>query len=197
MALPTMALEFLVTGITDSLERPGLQRLHDGFEEQSAIRAAERGLASPFRMRHEPDDVAALVAEAGNAMDRSIGIGIVRHCPRRIAIAKHDLPVSIQSLDDIWRRKVVAFTMCDWNAQHLSGPTSSREGRVGFLDPNVHVLAVELEIRAFRSMAPGSSPASSRIWNPLHTPSTGPPWSANAVTAGMIGENLAIAPVRR
>ena len=50
---------------------------------------------------------------------------------------------------------------------------------------------------ALRSSAPGSICASVRIWNPLHTPSTCPPRSANARTAAMIGACAAIAPDRR
>ena len=48
-----------------------------------------------------------------------------------------------------------------------------------------------------RSIAPGSSPASSSTWKPLQMPRTGPPRRAKSVTAVMIGENRAIAPVRR
>ena len=48
-----------------------------------------------------------------------------------------------------------------------------------------------------RSIAPGSSPASWRIWNPLQMPSTGPPRFANSPTAAMTGLNRAMAPVRR
>ena len=52
-------------------------------------------------MRHEPNDVAPLAAETGNAMDRSIGIGGIGHCPCRIAITKYYLPISVQPLDHI------------------------------------------------------------------------------------------------
>ena len=48
-----------------------------------------------------------------------------------------------------------------------------------------------------RSIAPSSSPASSRIWKPLQKPTTGPPAAANASTLFMTGEKRAIAPVRR
>jgi hypothetical protein len=58
------------------------------------------------------------------------------------------------------------------------------------------VLAAVLSPR-LRSIAPGSSPASSRIWNPLQMPMTGPPPEANAFTSRMIGEKRAMAPVRR
>jgi hypothetical protein len=48
-----------------------------------------------------------------------------------------------------------------------------------------------------RISAPGSSPASHRIWKPLQMPSNGPPASANPATAFIAGANRATAPVRR
>ena len=50
---------------------------------------------------------------------------------------------------------------------------------------------------ALRVSAPSSRPASQAIWNPLQMASTGPPLSAKALTAAMIGECAAIAPARR
>ena len=49
----------------------------------------------------------------------------------------------------------------------------------------------------FLIIAPGSSPASSRIWKPLQMPITRPPAAACFSTAFMTGENFATAPVRR
>ena len=48
---------------------------------------------------------------------------------------------------------------------------------------------------ALRSMAPGRSPASQRIWKPLQIPRTAPPRAANAATESMTGEKRAIAPL--
>ena len=50
---------------------------------------------------------------------------------------------------------------------------------------------------ALRISAPGSIPASVRIWKPLQTPSTDTPRSAAALTARITGERAAIAPERR
>ena len=49
----------------------------------------------------------------------------------------------------------------------------------------------------FISIAPGSRPISSSIWNPLQIPSTGLPASAWRRTAAITGECAAIAPARR
>jgi hypothetical protein len=48
-----------------------------------------------------------------------------------------------------------------------------------------------------RISAPGSSPDSHRIWNPLQMPSTGPPSAENAATSSISGARAAIAPHRR
>ena len=50
---------------------------------------------------------------------------------------------------------------------------------------------------ALRISAPGSSPASVRIWKPLHTPRTGVPRLARSATARMMGECAAMAPQRK
>ena len=50
---------------------------------------------------------------------------------------------------------------------------------------------------SFLRIAPGKSPASSRILKPLQIPATWPPREANLRISSMIGEKRAMAPVRR
>jgi hypothetical protein len=50
---------------------------------------------------------------------------------------------------------------------------------------------------SFLRIAPGSRPASQRIWNPLQIPITSLPAFAWSATALMMGEKRAMAPVRR
>ncbi len=50
---------------------------------------------------------------------------------------------------------------------------------------------------ALRTSAPGSSPASQRIWKPLQMPRTGMPRCAASTTSTITGANRAIAPARR
>ena len=50
---------------------------------------------------------------------------------------------------------------------------------------------------SFMRMAPGRSPASKSTWKPLQTPITGLPAAACWATASMIGERLAMAPLRK
>ena len=48
-----------------------------------------------------------------------------------------------------------------------------------------------------RTSAPGSRPASQRIWKPLQMPSTGIPARPASTTGPITGERAAIAPARR
>src|SRR5678810_132463 len=50
---------------------------------------------------------------------------------------------------------------------------------------------------SLRRSAPGSRPASTRIWKPLQNPATCPPRAANFLISSMIGEKRAIAPQPR
>ena len=147
-------------------------------------------------MRHQADDVARLVAEPGDRRLRSVRIGRVADVAGGVGVAEDDLTVRLEPGDDVRLGEVVALAVRDRNPQHLPAAARHRERRIGLLDADVHVLAAELQ-RRFRSIAPGSSPASSSTWKPLQMPSTGPPPAAKRSTARMMGEKRAIAPVRR
>ena len=90
--LPGEAVAFenvvaMVIGCGDRLRRRfGAQEgaladhLHRGFEHDQAVRTAKRHLARALRMRHQADDVALFVAEAGDVGDRSVWVRLVgRH----------------------------------------------------------------------------------------------------------------------
>ena len=47
-----------------------------------AVGGAEQRVARPLRVRHEPDDVATLVAHAGDVVDGPVGVVDVAHAPR-------------------------------------------------------------------------------------------------------------------
>ena len=143
-----------------------------------------------------PTTLRALVADAGDGVQRPVRVRLLVDLPSVRRVAEDDLPVRFEPFEHVGRREVVAFAVADRNAQHLADVRTARERRVGLLDADVHVLAAVLQ-PWLRSIAPGSRPDSSRTWKPLQMPSTGPPRSANACTSRMIGEKRAIAPVRR
>src|SRR5512136_976322 len=52
-----------------------LQAEDDGLEDPPAVGAAEDPLGSPLRMGHEPEDVARLVPDAGDGVERAVDVG--------------------------------------------------------------------------------------------------------------------------
>src|SRR5205823_5275470 len=125
-------------------------------------------------MRHHAQHVAAFAADAGNIIERSVGIS--RRCNLAIssAIAEHDAVFLIQSRQRLLVAKVIAF--------HLPMGMRSTSRCAQALVNAVLVLSTRtctnLQIYfspALRMSAPGSRPASQRIWKPLQMPSTRPP----------------------
>ena len=68
------------------------QRVDDRFEQHEAVGAAERRFARALRVRHQPDDVAALAADAGDAVERAVRIRRVGDLPAGVAVAEDDRP---------------------------------------------------------------------------------------------------------
>ena len=67
-----------------------------------------------------------------------------------------------------------------------------------FRETGLRVTFLQMNLRlSLCSSAPGSKPVSHKIWKPLHTPNTRPPFLAWFTTDSMMGEKRAIAPLRR
>ena len=115
------------------------------IEDHEAVDAAEERLARALGMRHHADDVARLVAEAGDGVDRSVRIPRIVQPPVGIGVAKDHLAVRFELAQQFRRREVVALAVADRNPQHLADAGRRRERRVDLLDADVHVLAAVLQ----------------------------------------------------
>src|SRR5262245_4207689 len=73
----------------------GGERRHHRVEKHEAVGAAERGLASALRMRHQPHDVPALVADAGDVVERSVRVGRVGGLAVPVGIAEDHAPIAL------------------------------------------------------------------------------------------------------
>ena len=85
------------------------------------VGAAERRLARALRVRHQADDVARLVADAGDVVD-AIRSGWPRPSPRlpAVDVAEDHLPVRVRAPRcTSGSREVVAFAVRDGDPQHL------------------------------------------------------------------------------
>src|SRR5207248_5179610 len=91
------------------------------FEDDEAIRTADGELTCALWMRHQADDVAPLVAEAGDVRDRSVGIRFASRDASRIRVAEDDLPILLEARDDVRLRVIVAFAVGNRNAKRLAG----------------------------------------------------------------------------
>ncbi len=92
-----------------------------------AVGAAERQLAGALRMRHQADDVAPLVADAGDVVRPSRSDWPRRvTSPSRVRVAEDDLAVLLEPRDDVRLRVVVALAVGDRHAQHLAGAAGER-----------------------------------------------------------------------
>ena len=75
-----------------------------------------------------------------------LGLAASVICPRVSQYPEDHAARSLELGDDLGLRVVVALPVRDRHAQHLSPRRTGGERRVGLLDPDVHVLAVKLQV---------------------------------------------------
>ena len=161
------------------------RRLHDRLEQHEAVGAADRELAGALGMRHQADDVAALVADAGDvrrAIRSDWPASVVSPCGVRVA--EDDAAARLERRERLGRRVVVALRRAR-SAAAAPGPLRRRAVNGVSVCSTRTPTNSQWNFRSrLRSIAPGSRPHSSRIWNPLQMPSTGPPAAANVGDGG-------------
>ena len=141
---------------------PATRRAADRQRCPAAARWRARGAASGRRRCRG-------VRDAGDVVLRAVRVAARRDVAVRVAVAQ----------DDVGRRRR-ARRSCPRRGRSAGaapGPTVQRAGerRVGALDAAPAPTPSETRSDALRSIAPGSSPASSSTWKPLQMPSTRPP----------------------
>ena len=162
---------------SDRAAAPRCQRRDDRFEHHQAVGAAERRLAGALRMRHHADDVARARCRCRRSRGPSRSDSPRRRArPVRVGVAE-DRPAGCasSSLEHLRRREVVALAVRDRNPQHLARRGAPRVNGVSVCSTRTWTCSQRYFSPRLRSIAPGSRPASSRIWKPLQMPSTGPP----------------------
>src|SRR5262245_15443552 len=96
-------------------------------------------------MRHQTDDVARFVAQAGDIVRRPVWIGVVGDEALTIRVTKNDLTIALEPCDYVGLRIVVALAMGNWNAQNLARAACHGERRVNLLHFDQHMFALELD----------------------------------------------------
>src|SRR5262245_25302130 len=129
----------------DRSDRLLRQRLDHRLEDHEAIGAAEHRLAGAFRMRHQANDIAGLIAETGNSRRGAIRVGLIADLAGLGAVAENDLAVRVEPGNHLGLSEVIAFAVSDWKRQHLTTPARHREWCVGLFNPHVDLLTLKLQ----------------------------------------------------
>ena len=69
------------------------KRIKDGREHQMTILRTKDRFGGPLWMRHQSEDIAALIADAGDMVKRAVRIRFLCELSPLVAIAKDDLVV--------------------------------------------------------------------------------------------------------
>ena len=85
------------------------------IEYLAPVLVAQDGTAGSFGVRHHTKYIALPVADTGNVMHGTVGIGGPGYIAFLIAIAIDDLPVHFQFFQRGLVRKIPSFTMCHRN----------------------------------------------------------------------------------
>ena len=117
------------------------ERRDQGLKNDEAVCRAKRRFHGALRMRHHAEDVAPAIAQAGDGLARTVGIGGGIERAVRRTVAEGNLIVAFQLGERSVVANVVAVSVRNGNAQHLAGAGGRSKGRRGGLNADVHVAA--------------------------------------------------------
>lgn len=122
--------------------------MEQALENPLSVVAAEQQFACVFRMRHQAGHVAALVANAGDVQQGTVGIRPVGEVPARVAVLPENLMIGLKLGEGRLIRKVAALAVRNGDSKNFSGWSLVREWRVqrGGLEENVFAMEEQVSI---------------------------------------------------
>src|SRR5436305_4022 len=120
-----------------------LQGADEAGEQALAVGAAEERVGGVFRVRHQPQDGAGLVEDAGDRASRSVDVVRVGQFAGGAAITEGDPTLAFEPVERLGVSGVVAVVMRGRHPDRLAGGIAAGEDRLVVLDPQVHVAADE------------------------------------------------------
>src|SRR4029077_13663550 len=105
----------------------------------------ERGFDGPPGMRHHAHHIALAVADAGNGVERAVGIRRWVEAPIGRAVAENDLVIVSQLRESVGIADVAAFSVRDRKAKHLPAWRRGGERSGGRFHADVNVTADEAQ----------------------------------------------------
>ena len=152
------------------LGRDQRRRRSSDCSTDHAVGRPQQGMAGALGVGHQPHDVAALVADAGDVVDRAV----------RVVHVAQDDPVLVAELGQrLGRAGVVALEVVDRDVEQLVTDSSTSRSARSRRPRRAAAPCPQRNLSpAFFCSAPGSRWASVSTWNPLQMPTTGPPAAA-------------------
>src|SRR5258707_1260891 len=83
-----------------------------------AVVAAEERFASAFGMRHQAGHIALFIADAGDVLQRAVGIRGVGRVSAGVAVLPQNLVVGLELRERFFVGKVAAFAVRDGHAEN-------------------------------------------------------------------------------
>src|SRR5437660_8956454 len=80
-------------------------------QDQSPVFVPEKRVGATFRVGHQPQDIAGVVDDPRDVVERAVGVGFGRDLAVFRAVAEDNLVPSLQSSERRLVRVVVAFTV--------------------------------------------------------------------------------------
>src|SRR5437868_1180301 len=96
------------------------ERGRERTKDVAPVRRAEQIFTRTLRMRHQSQHVAFVITDARYLVARAVRIGIGGRLAALVAVTKDDAILARQLFQSLIVADVVAFGVCDWNAQHAS-----------------------------------------------------------------------------
>lgn len=117
----------------------------DRAKDEGSVRSPHDFLAAPLWVRHHAEDVAGMVYDAGDIVDRTVWVGVRGRLPRAVGVSKYYPASVLQFADRFGVCEVVSFPMGYWDSQYSSVFYPPREGGLGRFRANGCPFAAELE----------------------------------------------------
>src|ERR1700722_8987236 len=128
---------------TDRFMASSLRVLENRIENHFSVFAAEQDFTGALGVRHQAKDIAAFIADAGDVVERAVGVGGVGKIAVLRTVAEEDAVFTLELLDHGWFGEIVAFPVRDRDAQDLAFVAGVGEWRVGGFDAHMDVFAAE------------------------------------------------------
>jgi hypothetical protein len=116
------------------------------LEDLQAVRAAEPFFAGAIRMRHQSEYVAFAIADAGDVLNRSVGVRRCLDAPISGRVAQNNLMPIVELAEGLFIGEIAALAVRDGQPQKRTLRSSMGEGRIGHFDARRHQFADEMQL---------------------------------------------------